>query len=261
MTNKKKKLSKEKKEQLKKFKKQREKLFLPDKIKNLSHDLQKIIYRITISNHNKVWFNEHRSNFKCNIKHFQIDLNIFINRNSKKGYWVSDPDIVNKNTTIIHKVPVYKNKVRLCNQKIDECQQCMLTAYFTREEIEKFNLPFLHEYKNSNGTFWFHEKCRCNCCDRIKIACLQSNTIFYKTEKKEYGSLQKKNNYFDYRGWPHNIKEGMSGEGGFTYIEYEDSKIRHDFHVKFKGVQMNESNTWLTKKTYLDYVKKLYNPY
>ncbi len=257
----KKKISKEKKEQFKKFKKQREKLFLPEKIKNLPHDLQKIIYFIVLSKYNKQWFNEHRSKFTSNINHFQVDLNRFINRNSKRSYWLGDPDLVNKNTSIIEKVPVYKNQERLCNKKIDKCQQFMLTAFFTSEEKEKFNLPKLHEYKNSKGTFWFHEKCRCNCCDRIKIACLQTKTIFYKTEKKEYGSLQKKVNYFDYRGWPHSIQEGMSGEGGFIYIDHEDNKILHDFHKKFKGIQINDSNTWITKKSYLDYLKKLYNPY
>lgn len=249
-----KKLSKEKKEQFKKFKKLREKMFLPNQIKNLPIELQRIIYCIAIKNHNKLWLKEHRSNFKPNIVHFNVDLNRFINRDSKRGYWVGDPDLVNKNTGTIEKVPVYKNQARLCNQKIDECQQNMLTAFFTTQEKEQYNLPTLHEYKNSQGTFWFHENCRCNNCDRIKIACLQSKTRFFKTEKIEYGSLQRQLKYF-------RVEERMSGEGGFTYIDYEDTKIRHDFHKKYKGICMDESNTWLTQKSYLDYLKKFYNPY
>ena len=109
-----KKLSKEKKEQFKKFKIQREKIFLPDQIKNLPPDIQRIIYYITISNHNKVWFNEHRFKFLSNINHFQVDLDRFINRNSKKGYWVSNSITPWPGSTgVIKNVPVYKNQMKL----------------------------------------------------------------------------------------------------------------------------------------------------
>ena len=246
----KKKISKEAQQKYKEFKKMRRVLNLPKAIQSLPLDIQRIIHFLVISKHNRLWFNEHKEKLNKNLENFKLDYNTYINRNRQNnGYWIGTP--ISNEDVVISKIPKYHNHNNLCNHTIDKCQQSILTTYFSDETKEKYNLKTSHEYKNSEGVFWFHPRCRCMDCDRIKIAAIQSQSEIKFTEKKEYGSLERKINRWD-------SVYTISGIGGYSYFETEDNKNKHKFHVQFKGIKLNKETTWTTHQTYLDHLKKIY---
>lgn len=247
----KKKVSKEAQKKYKEFKKIRIALNLPKAIQSLPLEIQRIIYFLVISKHNRVWFKEHKEKLSSNLQNFKLDFNTYINHNKQNnGYWIGMP--ISDEDVVISKIPKYHNQNNLCNHTIDKCQQSVLTTYFTDETKEKYNIRSSHEFKNSVGVFWFHPRCRCMDCDRIKIAAIRSQSEIKFTEKKEYGSLERKINRWD-------SVPTLSGIGGYSYFEYDDTKNKHKFNVQFKGIKLNKETTWKTQPTYIEHIRKVFS--
>ena len=139
------------------------------------------------------------------------------------GYWIGSTSITQEHE-VIHAVPTYSNTRSLCGRLVRTDEDKILKVQFPHDIKHKFNLSDLHEFKNVSGYFWFHEKCRCSHCDKIKIACVKSNTKFYRTEKEEYDHPEKKTNFtfgISLRGKSHDIKT-KSPIDGHTFIKHID---------------------------------------
>ena len=78
----KKKVSKKAQKKYKEFKKMRVALNLPKAIQNLPVEIQRIIYFLAVSKHNRLWFKEHKEKLNKNLENFKLDFDTYINRNN-----------------------------------------------------------------------------------------------------------------------------------------------------------------------------------
>ena len=86
--------------------------------------------------------------------------------------------------------------------------------------MSDFNVPSHRKYSNTEKTYWFHHKCRCSDCDKVKIACCNTNTKFSTSIKQQ----------------------------------------KYKFYKDFKNIEFNSDGTWNTSEKYLDSLFRLFRP-
>ena len=147
---------------------------------------------LALVNNEKVWYLSHKEKYSHCVDNFSLNIKGYIDR-KPTGYWVGSTSIT-QGHEVIHSVPTYSNNNSLCSRLVRKNEDKILKVQFAQDIKYRFDLSDLHEFRNVSGYFWFHEKCRCSHCDKIKIACIKSKTKFYRTEKKNMVTLKQRKN-------------------------------------------------------------------
>jgi len=210
MKTKSKKLSKKKSKELKNLIKINSFNNLKESIKNLPIDIQRIIYFICIKETNKLNLKIHKTIFHDSLNNFKLDhINIINDDIKKDGKWCKFDDLSVK----------YNPNNNICKKDVHtEYQENTSSVEFDLDTVSDFNVPSHRKYSNTEKTYWFHHKCRCSDCDKVKIACCNTNTKFR------------------------------------TYIK----QPKYKFYKDFKNIEFNSDGTWNTSEKFLDSLYRLF---
>ena len=160
---------KEKSKRFKEYKKKKSYKNLKNDIKTLPREIQMMIFMMTISAVNYDNFNYHKPKFYKTLK----------NLNTNEGIWYNYSDGYIS----------YSFKNNLCERFVDKDQTKLLEINCNDEQLysalHNYELPNSRNYQDS-GTFWFHEKCRCKNCDKIKLYAIKNGKKINQLHKYEY---------------------------------------------------------------------------
>ena len=229
---------KEKSKKFKEYKKKKSYTNLKNDIKNLPREVQMMIFMMAISSANSDNFNYHKPKFYKTLKCLNIHFDNKTKIETKDGVWY------NRSNGFIK----YSHSNNICEKYVDTDQTKLLEIYCTNQQLysafHNFELPTNRVYRDT-GTFWFHEKCRCKDCDKIKLYALKNDKIIYKKGKYEYDLYKKE-------GAKHSIS-------GMKYYHIEHRDIYPLYKKKYKDLKFNYDGSWQSRPTFLEKLK--YEPY
>ena len=170
---------KEKSKRFKEYKKKKSFTNLKKDIKNLPQEIQMMIFMMAISSANSDNFNYHRPIFSKTLKYFNVDFDNNNKLQTNQGIWYNnDGEYVD-----------YSFRNNICERLVHKSQTKLLEIGCTDQQmysaLHNFELPTSRNYLDT-GTFWFHDKCRCKNCDKIKIYGLKNDKIIRQPHKYEY---------------------------------------------------------------------------
>ena len=222
---------------LRKFKKKKSYGNLPDNVKNLPPDIQMIIFMMVISASNSDNFRYHKSKFTNSLNYFNLNFNNELNIKKNDGVWFNYTDYIHYN---------FRNNI--CQKLVKKDQQKLLQIKLSDHEIlfaDNKQLPEHRNYANT-ATFWFHEKCRCKCCDKIKMYAIKNkNYIYQYSEEIEYS----------YKA----DKTRISTTSGFYVYDFERTDVYPKFKQLVKNKKFNSSDNWRSQKTFLERLEYIFN--
>ena len=211
MPKKSKTLSKKKTKELKKLINKKSFNNLEGCIKDLPIDIQRIIYFIAIHETNKLNFKIHKTIFHDSLNNFKLDHYNLTEEIKKDGKWYKSSNL---------SVKYYPNN-NICKKDVHtEYQENTSSVELDLDTVSDFNVPSYRKFSNTDNTYWFHHKCRCSDCDKVKIACCNTNTKFRT-----------------------NIKQS-----------------KYKFYQDFKNIEFNSDGTWNTSEKFLDSLFRLFRP-
>jgi hypothetical protein len=229
---------KEKSKRFKEYKKKKSYTNLKNDIKNLPQEIQMLIFMITISAANSDNFNYHKPKFYKTLKCLNIHFDNKTKIETKDGVWY------NNNGDYVD----YSFKNNICERLVIKDQTKLLAIRCTDQQmysaLHNFELPTHRNYRDT-GSFWFHEKCRCKDCDKIKLYALKNDKIIRQSQKYEY-DLYKKD------GATHSIS-------GMKYYNIEREDIYPTHKKMYKDLKFNYDGSWKSRPTFLEKIK--YEPY
>jgi len=229
---------KEKSKRFKEYKKKKSFNNLKNDIKNLPREVQMMIFMMAISSANSDNFNYHKPKFYKTLKCLNVHFNNKTKIETKEGVWYNNND----------EYVEYSFRNNICQKIVKKNQTKLLEIRCTDQELysalHNFELPTSRNYLDT-GTFWFHDKCRCKYCDKIKLYALKNNKVIRQTHKYEYDLYKKE-------GATHSIS-GMK----YYHIEHRDI---YPVHKKlYKDLKFNYDGSWKSRPTFLEKIK--YEPY
>ena len=230
---------KEKSKRFKEYKKKKSYNNLENDIKNLPKEIQMMIFMMTISAANSDNFNYHKPKFYKTLKCLNIHFDNKTKIETKEGVWYN-----NNNGEYVD----YSFRNNICERLVDKNQTKLLEICCTDQQmysaLHNLELPTSRNYLDS-GTFWFHDKCRCKHCDKIKLYALKNEKIIRQTHKYEY-------DLYKNEGTTHSIS-------GMKYYKTERVDIYPIHKKKYKDLKFNSNGSWKSRPTFLEKIK--YEPY
>ena len=229
---------KEKSKRFKEYKKKRSYTNLKNDIKILPREIQMMIFMMTISAANSDNFNYHKLKFYKTLKQFNINFGDKTRIETKDGVWY------NRSNGFIK----YSHSNNICEKYVDTDQTKLLEIKCNNQQMysafHNLELPTNRVYRDT-GIFWFHEKCRCKDCDKIKLYALKNDKFIYKKGKYEYDL---------YRD-----DELMYTISDIKYYHMKYKSIYPIYKKKYKGLKFNYDGSWKSCPTFLEKIK--YEPY
>jgi len=225
---------KEKSRRFKEYKKKKTYNDLKNNIKNLPPDIQLMIFMMAISSANSDNFNYHRPKFSKTLKYFNVDFDNKTKIETKEGIWYNnDGEYVD-----------YSFRNNICERLVHKSQTKLLEIRCTDQQmysaLHNFELPTSRNYLDT-GTFWFHDKCRCKYCDKIKLYALKNDKIIRQTHKYEY-------DLYKNEGTTHSIS-------GMKYYKTERKDVYPIHKKKYKDLKFNSNGSWKSEPTFLEKLK------
>ena len=167
----------------KRFKeKKRSYINLKNDIKSLPREIQMIIYIMTISATNSENFNYHKPKFYKTLQQFNLNFEDKDRIKLDNGTWYKG-DFGRFDG---HNYYIFKN---VCKKLVDYDQDNLLEITLTEQQlnnaITNYDLSNSRVYNNTN-CLWFHEKCRCLECDKIKCYLTRNNIKMFQWKSYEY---------------------------------------------------------------------------
>ena len=229
---------KEKSKRFKEYKKKKSYTNLKNDIKTLPVEIQILIYIMTISGANTDNFNYHKSKFYKTLKCLNVHFGDKTKIETKDGVWYNRSN---------GKYVDYSFRNNICEQLVCKDQTKLLAIRCTDQQmysaLHNFELPTHRNYRDT-GSFWFHEKCRCKDCDKIKLYALKNDKIIRQSQKYEYDLYKKE-------GATHSIS-------GMKYYNIEREDIYPTYEKLYKGLEFNYDNSWRYHPTFLEYLENEY---
>ena len=226
---------KEKSKRFKEYKKRKSYTNLKNDIKTLPIEIQILIYMMAISASNSDNFNYHKSKFYKTLKCLNVHFGDKTKIETKDGVWYNNND---------GEYVDYLFRNNICNRLVRKDQTKLLKIRFTEQQfysvLHNFELPTHRNYQDT-GSFWFHEKCRCKNCDKIKLYAFKNDQAIRQSQKYEY-------DLYTNEGAKHSI----SGMKHYT-IERED--IYPTYEKLYKDLEFNYDDSWRSHPTFLDHLK------
>ena len=228
---------KEKSKRFKEYKKKKSYKNLKNDIKTLPREIQMMIFMMTLSSVNSDNFNYHKPKFYKTLKNLNVEFNYRSRIKTKEGIWYNYGGDIS-----------YSFKNNICERFADKDQTRLLEISCTDEQLysalHNYELPNSRNYLDS-GKFWFHEKCRCKNCDKIKLYAIKNNKIIKQLHKYEYDLYKKE-------GATHSIS-------GMEYYETERKDIYPVNKKKYKDLRFIDASAWRYGETFLE--ELTYGPY
>ena len=173
---------KNKSKRFKEYKKKRSYINLKNDIKSLPREIQMIIYIMTISATNSENFNYHKPKFYKTLQQFNLNFEDKDRIKLDNGTWYKG-DFGRFDG---HNYYIFKN---VCKKLVDYDQDNLLEITLTEQQlnnaITNYDLSNSRVYNNTN-CLWFHEKCRCLECDKIKCYLTRNNIKMFQWKSYEY---------------------------------------------------------------------------
>lgn len=222
---------KEKSKRYKEYKKKKSFNNLKNDIKNLPREVQMMIFMMTISASNSDNFNYHKPKLYKTLKCLNVHFNNKTKIETKEGVWY------NNNGEYVE----YSFRNNICERLVDKNQTKLLEICCTDQQmysaIHNSELPTSRNYLDS-GTFWFHDKCRCKYCDKIKLYALKNNKVIRQTHKYEY-------DLYKNEGTTHSIS-------GMKYYKTERVDVYPIYKKKYKDLKFDSNGSWKSGLTFLE---------
>ena len=229
---------KEKSRRFKEYKKKKTYNDLKNNIKNLPPDIQLMIFMMAISSANSDNFNYHRPKFSKTLKCLNVHFDNKTKIETKEGIWYNNGG----------EYVDYSFRNNICERLVHKSQTKLLEIRCTDQQmysaLHNFELPTSRNYLDS-GTFWFHDKCRCKYCDKIKLYGLKNDKIIRQTHKYEYDLYKN--------------EETTHSISGMKYYKTERKDVYPIHKKKYKGFKFNSIGSWKSGPTFLEKIK--YEPY
>ena len=182
---------KEKSKKFKEYKKKKSYTNLKNDIKNLPRGLQMMIFMKTISSVNSDNFNYHKPKFYKTLQQFNLNFEDKDRIKLDNGTWY-------KGDTGRFDGHVQYSFKNICNKLVDYDQDKLLEITLTEQQLNNaiinHDLRPFRVYNNTN-CLWFHEKCRCLECDKIKCYLTRNNIKMYQWESYEYDKTNSMEHY------------------------------------------------------------------
>ena len=226
-----KKKNKHLKEKSKRFKEYKKKISynnLKNDIKNLPREIQMLIFMMTISASNSDNFNYHKPKFYKTLKCININFDNKDKIKLNNGTWYKKD-----NGTI------YYSFENICDKLVDYDQDNLLEIELTDQQLTsavlQHDIPHLRLYDETN-CLWFHEKCRCQDCDKIKCYLTKNNIKIYQYSSYEYDKTK-------------NMK--YHSTSGLKEYKIEKKKLLHKYKKIYKNLEFC-CHLWSSNEVVLD---------
>jgi hypothetical protein len=224
---------KEKSKRFKEYKKKKSYSNLKNDIKTLPREIQMMIFMMAISSANSDNFNYHKPKFYKTLQCLNVHFGDKTRIKTKDGVWY------NRSNGFVK-----YSHYNICDKYVDTDQTKLLEIICTNQELysafHNFELPVSRNYQDT-GIFWFHDKCRCKNCDKIKLYALNNDNIIYKKQKYEYDLYKKE-------GSKHSIS-------GMKYYRIEHKDIYPVHKKMYKDLKFNFNGSWKSCPTFLEHLK------
>ena len=178
------------KEQLKRAIKLKERQSLKESLYKLPKDLKILIYQMVVQSHMNEWSFNHMRNLRNSL------LFISEKKETLNSVWfILDNDELK-----------YYSK-SLCSRNIDKRDKLGIVNIIIYNNM--YEDIDIREYSNSPNTYWYHYKCRCKQCDKVRIVGMQNLSSYHKMK---FGNIE----------WP---------VWSDQWIAKSSSQIRHDINM------------------------------
>ena len=223
---------KDKSKRFKEYKKKRSYINLKNDIKNLPREIQMMIYIMTISAANSDNFNYHKPKFYKTIQQFNLNFGDKDRIKLDNGTWI-------KGDTGRYDGHIYYSFKNICKKLVDYDQDNLLEITLTDQQLNtalgNYDLTSSRLYNNTN-CLWFHEKCRCKECDKIKCYLTKNDVKIYQCTTYEYD----KSNTMKYHS-----------TSGLKEYKIEKKELIHKYKKVYKDLSFF-CHLWGNKKFYID---------
>ena len=236
-----KKLTEKEKKQIKRIVKLKEKQNLQEILYSLPLDVKKKIYKMTIHSNMKEWFLKHQKEMRTTIsflgnpgKGYKGEK-IELARNGNMGYIgvrYSDDTYNENDLNMLYDgrediyLRAFFKKSTLCKKAVKRKGQPGIKDVFLDPMITSGGLSIHNRmWSNIKDRFWYHENCRCQFCDSVRIHGFHDLPM---NQKKKFDRIQWNDQSMYQTQW--NTKS-------LKQVKYEKEKERREYRNSMKLVK------------------------